>query len=52
MKASNNSNELVNGVVTKVIRTEPVIDGIKYYYYETMGGQFVSAGIIGASIEP
>jgi len=38
------SNEWVNGVKTTVLRTEPVINGQKYYYYETLQGQFVSAG--------
>ncbi|MDR2234977.1 MAG: hypothetical protein LBE92_02530 [Chryseobacterium sp.] len=30
-----NSRELINGVKTTVNRTEPVINGQKYYYYET-----------------
>jgi len=38
------SKELVNGVKTTVNRTEPIINGQKYYYYETLGGKFVSVG--------
>jgi hypothetical protein len=39
------SNELVNGVRTPCMRTEPVIDGKTYFYYETLAGKFVSAGL-------
>ncbi|GEJ43567.1 DUF6443 domain-containing protein [Chryseobacterium sp. ON_d1] len=38
------SNEWVRGVRTTVNRTEPIIGGEKYYYYETIQGKFVSAG--------
>ncbi|WP_249262340.1 Hint domain-containing protein, partial [Leptospira alexanderi] len=38
------STEWVNGVRTTVNRTEPIIGGQKYYYYETLDGKFVSAG--------
>jgi|GEM_PF-5555056 hypothetical protein len=38
------SQELVNGVKTTVRRTEPVINGQKFYYYETLTGKFISAG--------
>jgi RHS repeat-associated protein len=38
------SQEWVNGVKSTVNRTEPVINGQKYYYYETPQGQFISAG--------
>jgi RHS repeat-associated protein len=34
----------VNGVKIDVIRTEPIINGQKYYYYETLTGKFVSVG--------
>jgi hypothetical protein len=36
--------ELVNGVRTVVNRTQPVINGQRYYYYETLQGRFISAG--------
>lgn len=39
-----NTQELLNGVKTTVNRTEPIIHGQKYYYYETQGGKFISAG--------
>jgi len=38
------SQELVNGVKTTVNRTEPIINGQKYFYYETLQGKFISAG--------
>jgi len=38
------SKELVNGIKINVLRTEPVISGQKYYYYETIKGKFISAG--------
>lgn len=38
------SKELVNGTRTTVNRTETVINGQKYYYYETLQGKFISAG--------
>ncbi|MCL9807666.1 RHS repeat-associated core domain-containing protein [Flavobacterium amniphilum] len=38
------SKELVKGVRTTVNRTEPVIDGQRYFYYETLDGKFVSVG--------
>jgi len=38
------STEWVNGVKTTVNRTEPIINGQKYYYYETLDGKFVSCG--------
>lgn len=38
------SKELVNGKRVDVIRTEPIINGQKYFYYETLTGKFVSAG--------
>jgi RHS repeat-associated protein len=38
------SSELVNGVKTIVNRTQPIIDGQQYFYYETIGGKFISAG--------
>ncbi|MDQ0065138.1 hypothetical protein [Chryseobacterium lathyri] len=41
-----NSKELVNGVKTTVNRTEPIIHGQKYFYYETLQGKFISAGKI------
>ena len=40
------SQELVNGARTIVNRTEPIINGQKYYYYETLQGKFISAGKI------
>ena len=40
------SQELVNGVKTTVNRTEPIINGQKYFYYETLQGKFISAGKI------
>lgn len=39
-----NSRELINGVKTTVNRTEPIINGQKYYYYETLQGKFISSG--------
>lgn len=41
-----NSQELLNGVKTTVNRTEPIIHGQKYYYYETLDGKFISEGMI------
>jgi hypothetical protein len=41
-----NSTEWVNGVKTRVRRTEPVINGNRYFYYETIDGEFISAGLI------
>jgi hypothetical protein len=42
------TNELVGskvgGKMTPVLRTEPTINGQKYYYYETLDGKFISAG--------
>ena len=38
------SSELVNGVKTIVNRTQPIIDGQQYFYYETIGGKFINAG--------
>jgi RHS repeat-associated protein len=38
------STEFVNGVSTTVNRTEPLINGQRFYYYETIDGQFISAG--------
>ncbi|WP_143305306.1 RHS repeat-associated core domain-containing protein [Chitinophaga vietnamensis] len=38
------SYELVNGRREMVSRTEPVINGEHYYYYETLSGKFISAG--------
>ena len=38
------SQELVNGVRITVNRTNPVINGQRYFYYETRQGKFVSAG--------
>ena len=38
------SREWVNGVKTTVNRAEPMINGQKYYYYETLDGNFVSCG--------
>lgn len=40
------SQELVNGVRTTVNRTEPIINGQRYFYYETLQGKFISAGKI------
>jgi hypothetical protein len=40
------SQEWVNGVMTTVNRTEPIINGQKYFYYETLQGVFISAGKI------
>lgn len=38
------SKELLNGALEVVHRTEPVIDGKKYFYYETINEHFISAG--------
>lgn len=38
------TKELVNGVKTTVNRTEPVINGQRYFYYETLNGKFISVG--------
>ncbi len=38
------SQEIVNGVRTTVNRTEPILNGQKFYYYETLQGKFISAG--------
>lgn len=38
------STELVKGQRVTVNRTEPIINGQQYYYYETQQGEFVSAG--------
>jgi hypothetical protein len=38
------SQELVNGVRTTVNRTEPIINGQRYFYYESLQGKFISAG--------
>ena len=38
------SKAVINGVRTTVNRTEPIINGQKYYYYETLQGKFISAG--------
>jgi hypothetical protein len=40
------SMELVHGRLQKVYRTEPIINGKRYYFYETVEGQFISAGQI------
>jgi RHS repeat-associated protein len=42
----NYSQELVNGRMQTVLRAEPVISGTKYFYYETLNGVFISAGVI------
>lgn len=38
------TSEWVNGKMTPVYRSNPIINGVRYYYYETSNGQFVSAG--------
>lgn len=38
------TTEWVNGAKTTVNRTEPIINGQKYFYYETLQGKFISAG--------
>jgi len=38
------SRELVNGVRTAVNRTEPIINGQRYFYYKTLQGKFISTG--------
>ncbi|WPV63880.1 RHS repeat-associated core domain-containing protein [Chitinophaga sp. LS1] len=38
------SRELLDNVKIDVNRTEPVINGVKYFYYETLDGEFISAG--------
>ena len=39
-----NTQELVNGIPTTVNRTEPIINGQKYFYYETLDEKFISVG--------
>jgi len=41
-----NAREFADGVMTNVKRTEPVIDGKKYFYYETINQKFISAGLM------
>ncbi|TCP25151.1 RHS repeat-associated protein [Tenacibaculum skagerrakense] len=40
------STEWVNGQMTPVNRSNPIINGVRHYYYETLDGKFVSFGIM------
>jgi hypothetical protein len=38
--------EFSKGKITYVNRTEPTINGTRYYYYETTDGKFIAAGVM------